>query len=421
MELTLAASSALPTDADAASLKATVASTLGVAEGAVKNFVVTAAPARRALLSSFTWSAAFDVVADLADAGAGATPASLAASIATDLGGSVFEAAVAAAVDAVDTVAAVTAAPSTRNPTALPSLRPTTLPSPIPSLRPSPHPSLRPSSAAAAAAAPAAATDDGGGSGVSSGGSSTESASSSLVVVFALLGAAALGAMALAASQYRRRSKEGEEGVEDGGLLAGDLIGVSGGQHLELPPLAHAPAKAVGPGGGLGGGVGALASRFSGLEGGASLDGNVAAEPFIEPPAPAAARALTLEELFDLIDANGDGELDRGEVVAACGKLSLTPEAAGKLFDDLDADGDGTLTRAEFGGGFSAFFTGGKLPDVTALGAGALGGVAALGGGAGSVAKRLSVGALGLFSGGGDGVSGAPQDSPSGSEIGSRL
>jgi Ca2+-binding EF-hand superfamily protein len=47
---------------------------------------------------------------------------------------------------------------------------------------------------------------------------------------------------------------------------------------------------------------------------------------------------LTVEELFDLIDLNKDGTLDRNEVVAAAKKLRMTPGEAGALFDELDAD-----------------------------------------------------------------------------------
>jgi Ca2+-binding EF-hand superfamily protein len=47
---------------------------------------------------------------------------------------------------------------------------------------------------------------------------------------------------------------------------------------------------------------------------------------------------LTAQDLFDLIDSNGDGALDRDEVVAAAATVGLTNEEAGALFDELDAD-----------------------------------------------------------------------------------
>ena len=56
----------------------------------------------------------------------------------------------------------------------------------------------------------------------------------------------------------------------------------------------------------------------------------------------------TLDELFDLIDLDGDGELSKEEVVAAASALDVTPEEAAELFDRLDVDKSGTLTRREF-------------------------------------------------------------------------
>ena len=58
---------------------------------------------------------------------------------------------------------------------------------------------------------------------------------------------------------------------------------------------------------------------------------------------------LTLVELFTKIDLNGDGVLDRSEVVAAAYLLGMSAEEAGNLFDRMDVDGGGTLTRSTFG------------------------------------------------------------------------
>ena len=53
---------------------------------------------------------------------------------------------------------------------------------------------------------------------------------------------------------------------------------------------------------------------------------------------------LTKEQILELLDANGDGELSRDEVGQGASKLGLTMSQAVRLFDKLDADGSGTLT-----------------------------------------------------------------------------
>ena len=62
----------------------------------------------------------------------------------------------------------------------------------------------------------------------------------------------------------------------------------------------------------------------------------------------AAENKSKLNKLFNTLDANGDGELTKDEVVAGAGQLKVTAEEAAKLFDDLDEDKSGTLTRNEF-------------------------------------------------------------------------
>ena len=82
------------------------------------------------------------------------------------------------------------------------------------------------------------------------------------------------------------------------------------------------------------------------------------------PPKRDKAKAPSLDELFDLIDTNGDGELSREEVVAASAKLGMTEAEADSLFDDLDADGNGTLSRGEWS---TASFSAGVVANFGAL------------------------------------------------------
>ena len=58
-------------------------------------------------------------------------------------------------------------------------------------------------------------------------------------------------------------------------------------------------------------------------------------------------RRLSLNQLFDLLDADGDGTLVLSEVVDVADKLGMTKEEAASLFRDLDKDKSGTLTRDE--------------------------------------------------------------------------
>jgi uncharacterized membrane protein YdjX (TVP38/TMEM64 family)/Ca2+-binding EF-hand superfamily protein len=60
-------------------------------------------------------------------------------------------------------------------------------------------------------------------------------------------------------------------------------------------------------------------------------------------------KKLSINQLFQLLDANSDGKLTKAEVVENCSKLELSEEDAAALFDDLDKDGSGELTREEAG------------------------------------------------------------------------
>jgi hypothetical protein len=78
-------------------------------------------------------------------------------------------------------------------------------------------------------------------------------------------------------------------------------------------------------------------------------------------------RRLSLNQLFDMLDADGDGTLIRSEVVAAADKLGMTEDEAATLFHDLDKDGSGTLTREELSiiESFSHYFSKGPRFSLT--------------------------------------------------------
>jgi len=62
---------------------------------------------------------------------------------------------------------------------------------------------------------------------------------------------------------------------------------------------------------------------------------------------------LTLEELFLKLDLDGNGILDRHEVVSGADKLNLSTEHAGALFNKLDVAKTGYLCREQFESGAS--------------------------------------------------------------------
>jgi Ca2+-binding EF-hand superfamily protein len=76
-------------------------------------------------------------------------------------------------------------------------------------------------------------------------------------------------------------------------------------------------------------------------------DGDFEANTDKNIPSKRKKKRPSVNELFDLIDIDGDGYLIRAEVVAAAGKLGMTEDEAATLFHDLDKDGSGTLTRQE--------------------------------------------------------------------------
>lgn len=58
------------------------------------------------------------------------------------------------------------------------------------------------------------------------------------------------------------------------------------------------------------------------------------------------------QELFALCDYSGKGYAYKEEIGALGNELPLSPEQLEDVFDTLDADGDGKLTLQEFTDGF---------------------------------------------------------------------
>ena len=149
VSLTLAAA-APPSPSEEAGLKTSIASSVGVDEASVRNFIVTATASRRLTGGrgwaadasprrlAYTWAVSFDVVADVAAVGA-ASPQAFEATVATQLAAPAFAAAVQSVAPSA-TVAAVATVLATRHPSPLPSPAFSLLPTPDPSLRPSAAP-----------------------------------------------------------------------------------------------------------------------------------------------------------------------------------------------------------------------------------------------------------------------------------------
>lgn len=133
VEVQLVADTAEPSTVQKAELLTAVATNTGLTESAIVDFTVTSSQLtarqrqRRRLLASYLWSASFTVEASLAVVGFASADA-LASSIAADLVDPSFQAAVSSSVGGVTLdvdETAITAAPITRSPTALPTQDPT--------------------------------------------------------------------------------------------------------------------------------------------------------------------------------------------------------------------------------------------------------------------------------------------------------
>jgi len=64
------------------------------------------------------------------------------------------------------------------------------------------------------------------------------------------------------------------------------------------------------------------------------------------------ATTAEADAMFDLVDANGDGEIKRDELRAHLLKVDYTEEAADAVFDSLKVNDGGAITREELREGF---------------------------------------------------------------------
>ena len=104
------------------------------------------------------------------------------------------------------------------------------------------------------------------------------------------------------------------------------------------------------------------ASRFEvDAGGGGPTPGEEPEAPCLSPaggkPLRPVGQAARLDDLFDVLDADGDGALSRAELATGQGAAGLglgSAAEAGAVFDRFDADGSGGLDRAEAGAALAA-------------------------------------------------------------------
>lgn len=76
---------------------------------------------------------------------------------------------------------------------------------------------------------------------------------------------------------------------------------------------------------------------------------------------------FALGSLFDLVDADGDGALDKAEFMMLRTALNNPPGNAAAAFDALDTDGDGRVGRAAYLASIRAYIVGDGSPMGEAL------------------------------------------------------
>lgn len=63
-------------------------------------------------------------------------------------------------------------------------------------------------------------------------------------------------------------------------------------------------------------------------------------------------------DMFDKIDADGDGKISKSELETAITQAGGSPDQADKLFAKLDKDGDGSVSKTDFVSGMRALHHG---------------------------------------------------------------
>ena len=117
-----------------AALQETVASTIGVDSGNIKDFAVVITSKRRRLLSSYAWDLTFDVVIALSSTSS-ASSTSFSESIATSLESNLSSEVASSSLAMTVAVESVSYVMSTRNPSAVPTPPPSSSPSPVPTFK----------------------------------------------------------------------------------------------------------------------------------------------------------------------------------------------------------------------------------------------------------------------------------------------
>jgi hypothetical protein len=367
VSLTVSASAA-PTAGDEAALKSAVATATGLAASQVKGFTVTWVQTsrrhtrRRNLLATFDWTVAFDLAADLATYGGGGTTtaAGFAAAVEADLSSSSFQSAVATAVPTATAVGLPATVANTRHPTMEPT---------APTLHPVLAPTAMPVAVAAAVTATAAAT-------TATTEGSAKKGSSSSPLVFIIVGAL-VGTLLLLAVGWKLKQGAGSKDPADfgddtiGNAAAGTSYGRSGsGSTFEMTnnPSRGPRNKDLKAASLLN-----LDEESGGESRGMDLDGligqNVVGErKEAERAAKAAKVAAQAEKERDMARRKSEAAtLDKAakslkkatsfmtfgmsdNVVGGGGGAELSPtekERVRAVFAKIDADGNGTLDKAE--------------------------------------------------------------------------
>jgi hypothetical protein len=71
-----------------------------------------------------------------------------------------------------------------------------------------------------------------------------------------------------------------------------------------------------------------------------------------------------VQQLWDAVDADGNGSLDKAELGDLRGMLGRPPSDIDRLMAEIDTDDDGEVDKAEFGEWFQTQQVGDKLAQI---------------------------------------------------------